>query len=83
MKNFIVKGAKWFDKVNGNTYCNAKVFDNNGKLLFVTGFEYGYGSYYKQKAEKMIKERSKAKNINIIDMGASYIKYWDCKKGNF
>ena len=48
-KSIAVIGKRWFDKVNGNTYCSADVFFD-GVLVAEVPFEYGYGSYYRQAA---------------------------------
>lgn len=75
MKVYFIKGAKWWDKINGNTYCNAKVIDQNGETMFYIGYQYGYGSFYLHEAEKMLKERlRKNAKFKIVDLGAEYIK---------
>ena len=56
MKKYYCIGKKWFDKVNGNTYNNAKVIDENGKVVFYTGFGYGYGHHYFDRAKDKLKE---------------------------
>lgn len=48
-KSITVIGKRWFDKVNGNTYCSSQVYFD-GKLVLKVPFEYGYGSYYIQNA---------------------------------
>lgn len=49
IKSITVLGRRWFDKVNGNTYCSAEVFFD-GVLVAQVPFEYGYGNYYMQAA---------------------------------
>ncbi len=48
-KCITILGKRWFDKVNGNTYCSADVFFD-GILVAEVPFEYGYGDYYRQAA---------------------------------
>lgn len=80
-KTFYVIGAKWFDKLNGNTYCNAKIIDSEGNR-FYSGYTYGYGNYYLHHAENYIKDNL-TNNFNIIDCGYFYIKHKDIKNNNF
>lgn len=83
MRDFVVIGAKWFDKVNGNTYCNAKVIDTNG-VVFYIGFQYGYGRHYFDEALKRIREKYPNEDIKgAIDGGCFYIKQRDLKNNNF
>lgn len=49
MQAVFIKGRRWFDKVNGNTYCSAEVFFDN-ELVAQVPMTYGYGSYYAQAA---------------------------------
>ena len=69
---YFVYGKLWFDKINGNTYCNAKIMDENGDTIHYTGYKYGYGSYYLQAAKEYIFKVLKDKNAKIIDLGSSY-----------
>lgn len=48
-KCITILGKRWFDKVNGNTYCSADVYFD-GVLVAEVPFEYGYGSFYRQAA---------------------------------
>ncbi len=80
IKSITVLGRRWFDKINGNTYCSAEVFFD-GELVAEVPFEYGYGTYYLQasvaelKRKKLIKLREhesfwsycKRKKIKLID----------------
>jgi len=49
IKEIDVIGRRWFDRINGNTYCASKVFVN-GQHVATTGWEYGYDDYYIQAA---------------------------------
>ena len=53
MKVYIT-AAKWFDKINGNTYHNAKITLSDG-TSFYSGFQYGYGSQYRESAKQKLK----------------------------
>ena len=44
-KEYIVEIRIWFDKVNGNSYFSARIYDLRMNLLKVVPFQYGYGSH--------------------------------------
>lgn len=47
---FIVHGARWFDKINGNTYHSARITRvRDGKMICVP-WQYGYGNQYEYTA---------------------------------
>lgn len=80
-KIFFCIGRKWFDKVNGNTYCNSKVIDDKGETLFYIGYQYGYGKVYLQEAERELSK--KYKNFKLVDLGATHDKKTNLKNNNF
>ena len=43
-RSIFIDVAQWYDKVNGNTYFSA-VVSVDGKWLYTTGMEYGYGNH--------------------------------------
>ena len=51
MIKYIVEASLWFDKLNGNTYhaVNITSIETN-KLIFSSGFTYGYGEQYRHTA---------------------------------
>ena len=55
---YTARAARWFDKVNGNTYHSVRVTDNEtGKTLYCQ-FQYGYGDQYRHTAlMEMAKEK--------------------------
>lgn len=69
MKKYFCVGRKWFDKINGNTYNNAKVVDESGAVVFYTGFGYGYGNHYFDRAKSKLKEIDP--EGELIDLGAT------------
>ena len=76
-KYFYCVGKKWFDKVNGNTYFNTKVTDKDGRIVFYTGYQYGYGEQYYHEAKKQLEKiidpaGYDRENWVLIDMGCSY-----------
>lgn len=81
MKKYFCIAKKWFDKVNGNTYFNSKVMDDNGNTVFYTGFQYGYGSAYLYEAEKELKKIDN--DFKLIDLGATHDKQSILKKNQF
>ena len=74
-------GAKWFDRVNGNTYCNVKIID--GTNISYLGYEYGYGNYYFYRADEYFKEKYGEGNYKLIDLGAFYLKKSEVKNDCF
>ncbi len=44
-----VQGREWFDRVNGNSYCSARVLVDD-ELVAVIPFQYGYGHAFEQYA---------------------------------
>jgi len=54
-----IRAWQWFDKVNGNTYCSAKVTVNGQSKTPMTiqiPFQYGYGNYYRQKSLEILRD---------------------------
>jgi hypothetical protein len=48
-----VIGKQWFDKVNGNSYCSVRIYQN-GELICALPFTYGYDNYYLQYAREAL-----------------------------
>ena len=44
-KQYIIKINHWFDKINGNPYFSARIYDITMKLLKVVPFQYGNRSH--------------------------------------
>ncbi len=81
---YYVRGAKWWDKVNGNTYNAAIITDSNGDEVARLAFAYGYGDYYRQRAREYLKEHArKNAKIMLIDSGADYTLQCNLKNFNF
>lgn len=83
---FIVVGAKWHDKVNGNTYNNAKILDTKTGQIYYKGYSYGYGNSYYHDAIEFIKSNFgwvDSMEEEIKDMGAFWINKKECKNGQF
>ena len=51
-KLVFVLGLKWFDKVNGNTYCRQVCITDNGSTLTMD-YKYGYGDHYMEYAKNI------------------------------
>lgn len=81
-KKYFVIAKKWFDKVNGNTYFNAKILDDDGNMVLYTGFKYGYGSQYFYEAEQQLK-RIEKENFKLINLGYTHDKKTILKNNNF
>jgi hypothetical protein len=84
-KIYIVIGALYFEKLNGNTYHNAKIICvcNNEIKTFYSGYKYGYDDAYLDTAKTFIKSTLKEKNICVIDGGSFYLPYRQVKNNNF
>lgn len=81
---YIIIGAKWFDKVYGNTYYNSKVIvieDNKVIKKFYTGFVYGYGSCYYSETVRELKTDSI--DQLFVDGGSFYLNKREVKNGWF
>lgn len=68
---YIIKGFKWFDKVNGNTYNSYVIFNEDGRIVNRGNLEYGYGNDYFYRGKKWLEENI-AGDYKIVDVGASY-----------
>lgn len=66
---YFVLGAKWRDRINGNTYCNAKIYDANGSKIGYIGFAYGYDDHYMDIAYRWIAENAPKAPSKTIDLG--------------
>lgn len=80
---FIVTGAKWFDKVNGNTYHNAKIVNGETGETHYTGFQYGYDRAYLESAKNYIKDTLKINDFEIINNGSFYTLQRVLKRNQF
>ena len=47
---FVVQAAKWFDKVNGNTYHACRITRTSDGKHICCPFQYGYGDQYRHTA---------------------------------
>lgn len=55
-KSITVIGKRWFDKVNGNTYCAARVYFDGVEVLRVP-WTYGYGDFYAQVSSETVAKK--------------------------
>lgn len=55
MTTYQIIAKEWFDKVNGNSYFSAQVFNDN-KLVGSIPTQYGYGDTYRHEALKLLEE---------------------------
>lgn len=53
---FIIEAARWFDKVNGNTYHACKITRIKDGKIIKCGLQYGYGDMYRQTALNALAE---------------------------
>jgi len=55
---YVAHAARWFDKVNGNTYHSVRIQRVKDSRVIFCKFQYGYGDQYRQTAlEAMEKEK--------------------------
>ena len=85
-KRFLIIGAKWWDKVNGNTYNSAVIIDNKTNKKYCVPYQYGYGESWKNEAIKYINENIvnyeiDYNNYNAVCVG--YIKKADVKNHTY
>ena len=65
IKNLIIIGKEYFDKVNGNSYHTATVFVN-GLFFAKSNIEYGYGDQYIGTATDMLIKAGYLKDMGSI-----------------
>jgi len=68
IKTIEVRGHRWFDAPNGNTYNASQIFVN-GKLFTETRFQYGYDEYYLQAASEALN------TLGVIESD-KYVPLW-------
>lgn len=51
---FVVTAARWFDKVNGNTYHSVRIERVRDGKIIAHEWTYGYDDHYKQTALKLM-----------------------------
>jgi len=99
MKNrqirFIAEAARWFDKVNGNTYHSSRITRVRDGQVITVFFQYGYGDMYRQTALKAMwdagwfnnykqsdsKKRYGVNDIYSIEREHNYPIYWNVTDG--
>ncbi len=80
---YLILGAKWRDKINGNTYCNARIIDGaTGDTVGYIGYQYGYGDQYLYEAKKFVR-RQFGDDAKAVDIGCFYINKKELKNNNF
>ena len=85
-KVFVLVGAKWRDKVNGNTYFNTKVLEiENGIVVekWYVGFQYGYDMAYFSEGVEAINKKYKGTNNHFVDGGSFWLTKRYVKNGWF
>lgn len=83
-KSILIIGKRWFDRVNGNTYCSARIYFDGVEVARVP-WTYGYGDYYAQAARDLIQKTGlvKFKVINKeANLTESLYQYCQRKKIN-
>jgi len=51
---YICNAARWFDKVNGNTYHSVRIIRVKDNKVIVSPLQYGYGNHYEQTALELM-----------------------------
>ncbi len=73
-KSITIIGKRWFDRVNGNTYCAARVYFDGVEVLRVP-WTYGYGNYYEQVSKEQLDKKGLV-NLKKYDNGMSE-SFWE------
>ena len=83
--NITIMGRKWFDRINGNTYCSSKIFID-GEHVHTIPMTYGYGDYYRQMSMEWLADNGHipadvrhAHNSALSDAGITVVS--ECSKG--
>ena len=75
---FIVYGARWFDKINGNTYHSVTVIRCRDSKAIAVPWQYGYDNCYQQTALKAmldngwLPKKYNEKNVYLYDRENNY-----------
>lgn len=84
---FIANAARWFDRVNGNTYHSVRITKTStGETIFCE-WQYGYGEQYRVTALKemhragWIPEKYGEINLLSYEMENDYPIYWNVSDG--
>lgn len=84
---FEIHGARWFDKVNGNTYHSVSInILKTGKVIKVP-FQYGYGDHYRQSALEILAglgllgKKYTKENAYLYERGNNYPIVWSVTDG--
>ena len=86
MIKFLAITKTWRDKLNGNTYFSARVYDNNQNIIIKVPFQYGYVSQSESEIKKLLSNKtffsivpdtnvSVTKNFDVV-----FEKIENCKK---
>lgn len=84
---YIANGARWFDKVNGNTYHSVRVTRVSDGKTIAAPFQYGYGDHYRQTALEImlannwLPETYNRNNIFMFERENDYPIYWTVSDG--
>lgn len=77
---WIIVGKKWFDKVNGNTYHAARVYDLERHIVAAAPYEYGYGDQYIYSAFNAMKRAGVIDCLTLEHWEYMAICHENCKK---
>lgn len=61
-KSVIIIGKKWFDKINGNTYCSARLIVD-GETIETSDYTYGYGDYWREVGTELLAKNGYIKQV--------------------
>ena len=76
-----VQGREWFDKVNGNSYCSARILVDD-ELIAVVPFQYGYGHAFEQYAGEELNRISVVSLTECNSSGVSETLARYCERNN-
>lgn len=91
---YMANAARWFDRVNGNTYHSVRITRNEDGATLVCPFQYGYGDHYRQTAldamatNGWLPEKYQGRHANgsshayAYEMENDYPIYWTVSDGS-
>ena len=83
---YIVNGARWFDKVNGNTYHSVRVTRCEDNATIADMMQYGYDDAYRQTALKLMLKNGwisghTEQNVYMFERDNNYPIFWNVVDG--
>ena len=82
---FIANGARWFDRLNGNTYHSVRVTNTETGETIYCPMQYGYGDHYRQTALEEMHNKGwipgERENLWLFERENNYPIHWTVTDG--